>query len=385
MRTGKILLTTTWIGAIAAVVALGNTFEQASQQFFGITDNREQVISFPHPVEIVEARVVEGERVVPGTVLLSLRRPDLQAEEAVLEHQIAEIEASHHEATVALEGESARVEQDLKVRSAELDTQIAELEQRHGNELAVLRSISGSRVAERANSDSPAMARLTGLRNERRRVAEAAASRIESIQQRLAASVAPERARLAELRSRRQELQRQQARLNVVASAAGRVGSVLFRPGDVVPAFASIITLHGAAPELVKGYIHEDVINEVSVGREVWVRSMAAGQQLLTGTVESLGSRIVAYPDRLLKNRGVPAWGREVVIRLDDGNRLLLGEKVSISLQRPKPMQAQIAALFNSGMRSVFGIGDAIACNGGCGDADAGNLPEAAGKQTLAR
>ena len=51
--------------------------------------------------------------------------------------------------------------------------------------------------------------------------------------------------------------------------------------------------------------------------------------------VESLGSRIVEYPVRLKKNLMVSAWGREAVIRLTEENKLLLGEKVIVSLENP--------------------------------------------------
>jgi len=250
------------------------------------------------------------------------------------------------------------------------------LEERHRIDLDMVRSISGTKVANSAGETSPVQAKLSGLRTERNRVAEAAASRIEALGQRLAARAVSERARLAELRARRGELLRQQANLSVAAKYHGRVGSVLYRPGDVVPAFAAIVTLHSLAPELVKGYIHEDVYNEVSEGRQVWVRSMTSeNSELLIGIVESLGSRIVAYPERLLKNPGAPAWGREVVVRLDKGNRLLLGERVAISLRPPKSLQERVAPLLRRGMESVLGVPEALAW---CGAGPAGSESPAA-------
>lgn len=362
MNTGKKLLTISWLSAIALVVTLGIMFNQESQHFFGITDNREQAISFPHPVEILEARVVEGEEVAAGTLMLRLGRPDLRAEAEVLDHQLAELEAHHLESTITLQSEIAALEQEKMAGTAALNTDIDELEKLYRLDLAVMRSISSEQATARSRGASPRLAKLAGLRNERHHVAEAADSRIESIRQRLEASEAPALARLAELRSRRTELSRQQANLTVTAKNPGRVGSVLFRPGDQVPAFAPILTLHGLSPELAKGYIHEDVHNEVSEGQQVWVRSLTADDtELLIGTVESLGARIVAYPDRLLKNKGVPAWGREVVVRLDRDNRLLLGERVAISLQRPLPLQERVSVLLNRGLETIVGAEKAVA------------------------
>ncbi|MGI9285455.1 MAG: hypothetical protein ACR2P1_08695, partial [Pseudomonadales bacterium] len=46
-------------------------------------------------------------------------------------------------------------------------------------------------------------------------------------------------------------------------------------------------------------------------------------------------SRIVEFPVRLKVNPLAQAWGREVVIRLNDDHSLLLGEKVSVQLDPP--------------------------------------------------
>ncbi|MEN8132241.1 MAG: hypothetical protein ABFS45_19095 [Pseudomonadota bacterium] len=354
MHTGKTLLITTWLIVLIAVTTLGSMLEQKSQHFFGISDNREQAISFPHPVEIIEAHVVEGTEVTPGTLMLLLSRPDLKAELAMLNHQIAEIEARHRETAITLQGKINTLEQEKKVRTAALDTEIAELHKRHRLNLDVLRSISGNRADKSAEQSSPLAAKLTGLHTERHHVAEAADSQIDALRSRLAASEAPDQARLAELNAHRNELSRQQAKLTVTAKRHGRVGSVLFRPGDQVPAFAAIVTLHSLAPELIKGYIHEEVHNAVAQGQQVWVRSLTADHsELLTGTVESLGARIVPYPPRLLKNAAAPAWGREVVVRLDRDNHLLLGERTQISLDRPLPLQQRVATLLRRGFASI--------------------------------
>jgi len=362
MRNGKILLATVWVAAITVVVILGATLKQEAGHFFGITDNREHAVSFPHPVEIVQALVVEGQEVEAGTLMLRLSRPDLQAEIAVVQHQIAELGAKHRETAVTLEGQINALEQDQKVHTAALDTEIAELRKRHSLNLDLLRSISGDGAgAADSHQSSPLLAKLAGLQRERQQVTEAVRSKTAALRQRIDATDAPDQARTAELNTHLAELSRQQESLSVNAKSPGRVGSVLYRPGDQVPAFQPIITFHSLAPELVKGYIHEDVYNAVSVGQQVWLRSLAnAHLEPMQGTVEGLGARIIPYPDRLLKNAGLTAWGREVVVRLEQHNPLLLGERVIVDLDKPVTLEQRISASFREVVQQGAQIADAF-------------------------
>ena len=60
--------------AISGVFLLTNSFTENTNHFFGITDNKEQSVSFSEPVEITEIRVIEGQYVEQGTVLLKAKR-----------------------------------------------------------------------------------------------------------------------------------------------------------------------------------------------------------------------------------------------------------------------------------------------------------------------
>jgi hypothetical protein len=67
-------------------------------------------------------------------------------------------------------------------------------------------------------------------------------------------------------------------------------------------------------------------------------------------------------------------------VRLNKGNRLLLGERVAISLQRPKSLQERVAPLLRGAMESVLGVRKAVAM---C-DADPAGSDSPAGCQGLA-
>jgi|GEM_PF-1388896 len=116
--------------------------------------------------------------------------------------------------------------------------------------------------------------------------------------------------------------------LFVFAEVDGAVGTVNFKSGEKAPAFAPLITLVPLNPTYVNGYVNENYRSSVSVGEMVEVSS--AGGKSVQGRVVSVGSRIVPIPQRLLRIQSLPAWGREVVVKIPVHNDFLLGEKVSV-------------------------------------------------------
>lgn len=71
--------------------------------------------------------------------------------------------------------------------------------------------------------------------------------------------------------------------------------------------------------------------SNIKTGALVNVESLATGEATSYGKVVSVGSRIVAMPDRLANNLGQISYGREIIVEIPSNTQLLLGEKVQIS------------------------------------------------------
>lgn len=123
-------------------------------------------------------------------------------------------------------------------------------------------------------------------------------------------------------------IERRLRNLFVFAEVEGSVGTVLFKDGEKAPAFATLLTLVPLNPTYVNGYINENLRSMVEVGQTVDVFSTAGTK--VQGKVVSVGARIVPIPQRLLRIQTLPAWGREVVVKIPDENHFLLGEKVTV-------------------------------------------------------
>ncbi len=324
------LLPVCWVLAVAGLLSIAVSFHGKSEFFYGIVGTREQVISFQYPVEVVRVNAVEGKGVAQGQPILEVRRHDLVVGQETLEERIRRLDLEKKETTLTLGSQVKNLSAKRDAALADLDGQIHALERK----LRALQSVSGSEPKAALGTDANAM-ELADLRQKRRFTDAAINAEINNLKSQLGGVSRPIDAQIAELQKTKVETQRQTDALKVAALFEGKMGSINYRAGELVPAFAPILTVQGMAPRDIKGYVHENVLNDVRIGQTVWVRPIVAGraQAPLAATVEGLGNRIVEYPLRLRRNQAVAAFGREVVVKLqDEHNPLLFGEKVEVAL-----------------------------------------------------
>lgn len=336
----KAILPIFWILAMVGIFELADAFNRKSEHFFGIADNREQNISFQYPVEIIQTLALEGEDVGQGMSILEVKRHDLVSNQNTLDEQIKKLKLEKDEAQQTITSQIESLVANKQSTLADIDQKIHEVEARlqliqHNKMLA--ESISGTHIAQETIASETL--EIADLHKKRHYAAEAIQAEINNLTRQLNATRRPVDAQIAELQGNKTELQRQNKSLTVNAQFNGRIGSIHFKPGDLVAAFQPIMTVNSATPTNVKGFIQENILNEVRIGQTVWVKSITLNhdEPPLEGVVESLGNRIVEYPERIKKDPLINAWGREVVIRLTTKSSLLFGEKVDIFLTQKQP------------------------------------------------
>jgi hypothetical protein len=127
-------------------------------------------------------------------------------------------------------------------------------------------------------------------------------------------------------------LEKEKSELYIFSKFDGKVESILKKEGENAQPHLPIMTMLESTPTTIRGYLHETVVGEVSIGTEVLVSHPASGKERsVIGKVLSFGSSIVPFPERLLKDPTRPVWGREVLIEIPENNNLILGEKVYIA------------------------------------------------------
>ncbi len=343
----KKLLPIFWFSALGGVVVLTSEIHGESTKFYGIADDQEQTVRFNTAVEITKIHYIDGQNVSLGDLILEVRRPELYSERAIIEDKINEITSLDREETSLLRARLASLKEDLQAKLADLDARIFSLRSRHQWNVKILRQLSEQNPKSINPGSSPLLAEMTSLQKQRKHVQSAIQAEIDSLVEKLNASVRPVDSQISSLNERKSELARQQTVLRVTANISGQIGNSFYKPGDIVPPYQPVLTVYPDTPGFVKGYIHENVVNSVKPGQRVWLTttSNAARPTTIEGNIESLGSRIVEYPDRLKKTPLVNAWGREVVIRLSPNHSLLSGEKVEVAMKQPHSITRQLGAI----------------------------------------
>lgn len=321
-----------WIGCIVGVVLLAENFNSKSEHFLGIVDNHEQMISFQYPVEVVDTKAVQGEDVKQGELILEVRRQELAANESLLNDEIRKYSLERNQKTNEILSQIEVLKAKKQEVVADFSYQIQVTQTQLELNRQSLKNISGINLDDLP--PTPEIATIQALKEKRNFSVRALDAEIMNLQNQLHASSRPVDAQIAYLENQKKELHRLDKSLRVKAQFNGRVGTINYKPGDLVPAFQPVMTIHSVMPRTINGYINENISNDVKIGQTVWVKSTTHNKNApaVKGVVESLGSRIVEYPERLTKDPSIKAWGREVMIHLVDEHPLILGEKVDVLL-----------------------------------------------------
>lgn len=326
----KIVLPLVLTLSLIAVLFLTSSFQENTTHFYGIADNQEQSVSFQEAVKITEITIIEGQYVEQGMIILKAERSSLLAQKNQLNGQIDELIARQNESKVRVSAEIKVLKAQEKTDLSSVDLQIAELRSKQKVNFELYKNVMGS--APEPQIEDSIQVHINSLGRQRQIIHESIKTQINSLIAKVNAGNEPiivQKKRVAESLN---EITRQEEELIVKADFSGKIGSIQYKRGERVASFQPILMVYGLYPKKVKGYIHENVSNNVKIGQQVWIHSLSSinKDMVIEGKVESLGTRIVEYPERLKKNPMIKSWGREVNIRLPMNNTLLLGEKVQV-------------------------------------------------------
>lgn len=333
-----------WLAVFFVVLWLSWSRLTESTRFFGIADSREIVINSENPVEIEQIHVVEGERVVPGQLLVELKNPELAMRISEIVYQLERLDAQQEVDKAALQAKIIALTAEKKSKTEETHHRVHELENlyRINTVLATgLKSIPQEN--NRVIGDNPLVLQIERLKNELASTVHLLDLQIEMQQQALDNADKPISIVRDQLNAELAMLKREHSKLTICSSLSGVIGSVNARPGEKVAPFQAIATLHTRTPAIVKGFIREHDYSRVAVGDELSVASLTNSRIWVKGKVVGVGSRIVEYPVRLRKHPDLLSWGREITIKIPETSDLILGEKVLIHV---KGKESLLAGLF---------------------------------------
>ncbi|SLM31694.1 conserved hypothetical protein [Desulfamplus magnetovallimortis] len=334
----KKLLYLAWIFAFLVVVRITSfTGTEETTAFQGIAETREVIINSENSVEIRTIHVVPGQEIQKGRVLVELERPELTLKINGISHQLEELKSQDGINRDEIMSEIRQLKAQKTVRVSEIDHEIQQIESRYDFNKEMVSSLKSINIVSKGLQDTEidrkpgAMAlEIENLKQERHLTEKRFQGEIDDLTTRLASSETPETIRQESLKKELELLNREKESLLILAGIDGIIGSIHCKAGEKVSPFQPILTLHTRAPSYVRGYIHENIHNLASSGDTVYVNALTGEAKRIQGEIVGVGSRIIEYPLRLKKRPEIQLWGREVEIRLPDGNPFLLGEKVMI-------------------------------------------------------
>lgn len=323
---------------IVFCILAGITYSIRDEQstFWGIADTKEIVINSESSVDIDEIKVVPGQSILRGEILVVLRDQKLEMKISDITYQLDELTSQQAARANLSKTEILQLSTEQKAHVNTLKAQIQELQSQYAINhklVAELKSIKVENPDEKkGNENSPYFIKLQQLKAELAVALDSSRIMMNRLHSEQAYSTDPLSEKIKGLKSELQLLTEQKERLIKIAPIDGVIGTVDFKEGEKASPFAPIITIHEGSPSLIKGYIPENALSLAEIGQPVTITSFSGKLAAVKGTIVGVGSRIVEYPERMRMVPDVKMWGREVTVRIPEHNRLLLGEKVKIVL-----------------------------------------------------
>ncbi len=324
-----------WAIVLTAIVGISFVYKGESTHFYGIAETREIVVNSENPVEIKKIHVVQGQLIKENDTLIEFNRPELTMKISEIAHQLDGLKAQKQADGKLSRSQIRELKAQQEAKVNDIKSQIKELEAQYELNKKLtsgLKSIKKDKLNSKNNdNENPIKIRIASLKKELKLVRNPSQIKIDQLNSELYSAGNPAKIQIQRLEEELRLLQEEKAKLITFAQINGIIGSVNFKEGEKVSPFSPIVTLHTKSPSYVKGYIHENVYNKVSIGKEVGIHSLSDKSCNIQGEVVGVGSRIIEYPLRLRKRPEIQIWGREIVIKIPHDNSFLLGEKVLIT------------------------------------------------------
>ncbi len=329
-----------WLVVLIMIIFISINGKREVTSFYGIAETKEIIINSENSVNIKAIFVLPGQKVKKGQKIIELTRTDLAIRINETTHNIKtlKIESKYDQNT-----NLAQINQYKSLMATvknEIVYQIEELEATKNVNKRLSKNISSlnrnKTKLNKENLENPIEIKINGLKKDLKLKTNYYQLMIDEITNRLNTPEKAIQSRLLSLEEELTLLQKENDKLIIYSEITGLVGSVNFKKGENVSSFTPIITIHVKSPSYVKGYIHENVYNNISLNDKVEILSVSNKKNSVKGEIIGVGSRIVEYPNRLLNRAEIQIWGREVMIKIPSENQFLLGEKLLIVPEKQK-------------------------------------------------
>jgi multidrug resistance efflux pump len=342
-----------WLATMTAIFVLYSDVNDRGR-VLGFAYGIEYKVAAPAQGRIKSVAVEIGQTVKRGDVIAILDGSNINA-------QIREAEALKRKVAATIDATSEEVRQRSARTARTLDVSIEEnevnLEQAQANhrikrtelkalgiQLKRLRGLVRQKLAparnlpeleiQHAALKSQVATAATTTELLKKRLQSARARRATLAVDPVEVAIGPLKEEIRILETRLAHLRYQKGNLVLRAPAAGQVYRIIQRPGDVAAAGQTIVRLIGSKSDRVVACVSEYEALSVQVGAKATLFRRDTSGQTLSGRVMSMGPIVDEVPVRCRRDPRLPAWGRDVVIVLDDQRALVPGQAFYVAIDK---------------------------------------------------
>lgn len=316
------------------------------------------------PSRVTTVAVEVGQEVAAGQVLAILDGSEIEREIVIAEAQRAQVEAELEAAIHAARRAVTDRQRGLRAQRAQIAGRMAEARGQAMASGAELRAQKIERARLRALveaqlTDRSALAsveariatlkgRVSGSRQTvallEEQVADAESYVETATDAHVEIQVGPLRRKLDQAQAELSGLRAKRAALVLRAPADGRVAEVKLQAGGIADASSPVVTLIGDGGGRVVACITEEQALNVHVGDPATLHARQVGAKWMKGHVVGLGPLVDRLPSRCRPNVRERAWGRDVVLLVDDAVDFLPGQALDVRLERDSDVVGAKAA-----------------------------------------
>ncbi len=303
-----------------------------SAYFYGFAENKETELSHTEDVLIKEILVTPGQTVKEGDVIMLVERNDIELQKITGQLDIDKIQVEQAIERENILQELQLLETSFSTSQAKYDDEIRQLQEKIKSKQSVfkgLKHVNESRVKTIGEEERAEIAALLNQKELERKEHIIRKQNLEAKKSQIGKS---EYLSQKKVNAELEKLDEEEKSLSIKAPSDGIIGNIQVRVGENISSFNTLVSFYDKNPTAVKGFVHESMILEVSVGDSLQVSSINQPNHIIEGHVLGLGTRIVEIPERLRKIPDFKTYGREVLISISPNNPLLQKEKVLLNI-----------------------------------------------------
>jgi HlyD family secretion protein len=316
------------IGAMFLTMLVVNSryFKGSGDSSIGVAQSKEYKINSDKSALVKSIKVVPGQEVNEGDLLIELTSEALEIEIAKLVNRISMLKSERAEKAKLTNAEISYIQAQNNITLEELDLEIRKTtSERTLNETLTRDFVS----TEKSETDSPLEIKINSLKQQKKMHLMAQEIKVKDVLQESMTEQKLLENQIVLQESELELLKNEKNKLNKYASTAGVVKNVYVKAGEQVDAFTPLMEVNPRRPTTIIVYLIGKKPDRYPIGATVSVSSYDQRRNTVTGKVIGYGS-VSELPVILQKSTATTAFGQEVFIEVPAANFLANGEKVVV-------------------------------------------------------